>query len=48
MISTRFEIPGLSGAWTISRPESVTAVLNFRRIDIGFVDDAHDPLRVPG
>src|ERR1051325_9316453 len=36
MISSRFEMPGFSsGAWRTSVPESVTAVLNLRRISSG-------------
>ena len=37
MMSIRFVIPGLSSARRTSRPESVTAVLNFFRITSGLV-----------
>jgi len=47
MISTRFEIPGLSGERTTSRPESVTAVLNFRRIVSGGSRTSTVPCGVP-
>src|SRR5437667_450186 len=47
MISTRFEIPGLSGERTTSRPEAVTALLNFFRIVSGGARTSTVPWAVP-
>ena len=46
MISIRFETPAFScGSCLTSRPESVTAVLNFFRITSGSIDQPDDALR---
>jgi len=47
MMSIRFVIPGLSSARRTSRPESVTAVLNLRRITSGSSSSTTVPCSVP-